>query len=36
MRQALKAVMIGVPLREYAEDHKELKTALNLWRILPS
>jgi len=36
MRQALNAVMMGVPLREYAEDHKELKTALNVWKIVPS
>lgn len=36
MRQALNAVMMGVPLREYAEDHKELKTALDIWKIVPS
>ena len=36
MRQALNAVMMGVPLREYAEDHKELKTALNVWKKVAS
>ena len=36
MRQALNAVLMGVPLREYAEDRKELKTALDVWKVVPS
>jgi ribulose-bisphosphate carboxylase large chain len=32
MRQAVDAVLKQVPLREYAETHKELNTALRLWR----
>lgn len=32
MRQAVDAVMEGKPLEEYAETHKELRTALELWK----
>ena len=32
MRQAVEAVMKQVPLREYAETHRELNTALEIWR----
>jgi ribulose-bisphosphate carboxylase large chain len=32
MRQAVQATMEGKTLEEYAETHKELKTALELWR----
>jgi len=31
MRQAVEAWMKGVPLKEFAEDHKELETALKFW-----
>jgi ribulose-bisphosphate carboxylase large chain len=31
MRQAVTAVLEGKPLKEYAESHKELRTALKLW-----
>ncbi len=31
MRQAIDAALHGVPLREYAKDHKELKKALEKW-----
>ncbi len=32
MRQAVQAVLEGKGLEEYATNHKELKTALQLWR----
>lgn len=32
MRQAVDAVMQAIPLKEYAEDHKELKEALRIWK----
>jgi len=32
MRQAVDAVLHGVSLKEYAESHKELRVALELWR----
>jgi ribulose-bisphosphate carboxylase large chain len=32
MRQAVNATLEGKPLEEYAETHKELKTALELWK----
>ena len=32
MRQAVNAVMEGKTLEDYAETHKELKTALELWK----
>ena len=32
MRQAVDAVMEGKTLEDYAETHKELKTALELWK----
>ena len=32
MRQAVQATLEGKTLEEYAETHKELKTALELWR----
>jgi ribulose-bisphosphate carboxylase large chain len=31
MRQAVDAVLCGVSLKEYAESHEELQTALKLW-----
>jgi 2,3-diketo-5-methylthiopentyl-1-phosphate enolase len=31
IRQAIDAVMKGIPLDEYAKDHKELKVALEKW-----
>jgi len=31
MRQAIEAVMKGMPLKEYAKDHPELKKALEKW-----
>lgn len=31
MRQAIDAVMAGIPLDEAAKEHEELKTALDLW-----
>jgi ribulose 1,5-bisphosphate carboxylase large subunit-like protein len=31
MRQTVDAWMKGIPLKEYAKDHKELETALNYW-----
>ena len=31
MRQAIEAAMKGIPLREYAEEHPELKKALERW-----
>ena len=34
MRQAVEAVMAGVPLEEYAKTHPELKVALEKWRYL--
>lgn len=33
MRQAVDAVMMGIPLKEYAKDHKELAVALEIWKI---
>ncbi len=30
-RQAIDAVMQGIPLEKYAEDHKELGRALGTW-----
>jgi ribulose-bisphosphate carboxylase large chain len=32
MRQAVDATLEGKPLEEYAKTHKELKTALELWK----
>jgi ribulose 1,5-bisphosphate carboxylase large subunit-like protein len=32
MRQAVDASMDGKILDEYAKNHKELKTALELWK----
>jgi len=32
MRQAIEAAMKGISLREYAEEHPELKKALERWR----
>ncbi len=32
MRQAIEAAMKGISLREYAEEHSELKMALERWR----
>ena len=32
MRQAVDAVLKQVPLREYAKTHRELNTALRIWR----
>jgi len=32
MRQAIEATMKGISLREYAEEHPELKKALERWR----
>jgi len=34
MRQALYAAMNGIPLEEYARDHKELRSALEHWGYL--
>jgi ribulose-bisphosphate carboxylase large chain len=31
VRQALEAVRLGIPLDEYAKEHKELKRALEKW-----
>jgi ribulose-bisphosphate carboxylase large chain len=31
VRQALDAIMKGIPLQEYAESHRELKRALDKW-----
>jgi len=31
MRQAVDAVIQGVPLEEYAQDHEELRLALERW-----
>ncbi|MEM1588496.1 MAG: type III ribulose-bisphosphate carboxylase [Candidatus Bathyarchaeia archaeon] len=33
MRQAVEAVLKGTPLNEYAETHKELKIALEAWKL---
>jgi len=33
VRQALEAVMKGVPLEEYAEKHRELKSAIEQWGV---
>ncbi len=33
MRQALDAALEGIDLKTYAEDHKELKTAIDQWGI---
>jgi ribulose-bisphosphate carboxylase large chain len=32
MRQAVDATLHGISLQEYAESHKELRTALELWK----
>jgi len=32
MRQAVDAVLKGTSLEEYAETHKELQIALELWK----
>jgi ribulose-bisphosphate carboxylase large chain len=32
MRQAVDAVMNGIPLKEYAENHWELAVALEMWK----
>ncbi len=32
MRQAVKAIIEGKTLKDYAENHKELKAALELWK----
>jgi ribulose-bisphosphate carboxylase large chain len=32
MRQAVDAKMKGIPLKEYAETHKELRIALEMWK----
>jgi ribulose-bisphosphate carboxylase large chain len=32
MRQAVDATLKGLSLEEYAKTHKELKTALELWK----
>jgi ribulose-bisphosphate carboxylase large chain len=32
MRQAVDATLQGVSLKEYARNHKELQTALNVWK----
>ena len=32
MRQAVDATMRGVSLKEYAESHKELRTAIEIWK----
>ncbi len=34
VRQALEAIMKGIPLEEYAEKHKELKRALEKWGMV--
>jgi ribulose-bisphosphate carboxylase large chain len=33
MRQAVEATLKGIPLNEYAETYKELKVALETWRL---
>jgi len=33
MKQAIKATLEGIPLKEYARSHIELKTALEQWKI---
>ena len=32
MRQAIDAVMAGIDLEKYADDHKELEVALEKWK----
>lgn len=32
-RQAIDAVLANIPLREYALEHRELETAINLWGV---
>jgi ribulose-bisphosphate carboxylase large chain len=32
MRQAVEAVVNGIPIQEYAESHEELKKSLKTWR----
>jgi ribulose 1,5-bisphosphate carboxylase large subunit-like protein len=32
MRQAVDAKLRGISLAEYAEAHRELKTALEIWK----
>jgi ribulose 1,5-bisphosphate carboxylase large subunit-like protein len=32
MRQAVDAKLSGISLKKYAEAHKELRTALEIWR----
>ena len=34
MRQAIDAVMKGIPLKEFAEERKELKAAIEKWGII--
>lgn len=34
MRQAVEAVMNGIPLKDFAKNHKELKLAIDRWGII--
>ncbi len=34
MRQAVEAVTKGIPLRDYAKTHRELKMAINKWGVI--
>jgi ribulose-bisphosphate carboxylase large chain len=34
MRQVIDAVMKGIPVREYAQKHKELKAAVDKWGVM--
>ena len=34
MRQVIDAVMKGIPIKEYAQKHKELKAAVDKWGVL--
>jgi len=34
IRQSLEATMKGIPLEEYAEEHKELRVALDKWGVV--
>ena len=34
VRQAIEAALKGIPLEEYAEQHKELKRALEKWGVV--
>lgn len=36
MRQAVDATMQGISLKEYADTHKELQTALEIWETRPA